>query len=204
MNLDFSAEPLFSWYVVLLAISGVIMVVFGAAIGGLKVGLRLLNVIIGLGFLGYAYYLAFVFEGGTYTIFFKVFIVPVLAIVASVKALTERGNAKKQQPAQAAAFDPNAPQGAFNPGAPFNPNAPQAPFNPNAPQAPQAPFNPNAPQAPQAPFAPQPGAPVPPVAPQAAPPVPPQGASPYQPGVAPQPVADNPYAQPQPPQNPAG
>ncbi|MGW3227879.1 hypothetical protein [Kitasatospora sp. NPDC001095] len=188
-NLDFSAEPLFSWYVVLLALSGVIMVALGAASGGLKVGLRILNVVIGLGLLGYAYYLAFVFEGGTYTIFFKVFILPIGMIVASVKAIVERSNAK-QQPARAAApFDPNAPQGAFNPGAPFNPNAPQAPFNPGAPQAP---------------YAQQPGASVPPVAPQAAPPAQPQGGSPYQPGVPPQPVADNPYAQPQPPQNPVG
>ncbi|MEU3574747.1 hypothetical protein AB0E96_41055, partial [Kitasatospora sp. NPDC036755] len=154
-NLDFSVEPLFSWYVVLLALSGVIMVALGAAAGGLKVGLRILNVVLGLGFLGYAYYLAFVFEGGTYYIFFKVFILPVGMIVASVKALVERGNAKKQ-PAQAAAgFDPGAPQGSFNPGAPFNPNAPQAPYNPNAPQAP---YNPNAP------YAAQPGAPVPPPA----------------------------------------
>lgn len=195
-NLDFSAQPLFSWYVVLLALSGVIMVPLGAVSGGLKVGLRILNVVVGLGFLGYAYYLAFVFEGTTYTIFFKVFILPVGMVVATVKALVERSNAKKQQPAQAAAaFDPNAPQGAFNPGAPFNPNAPQAPFNPNAPQTPYAQ---------QAPYAQQPGAPVPPVAPQAAPPAAPQGASPYQPGVPAQPVADNPYAQPQPPRNPAG
>ncbi|MFE7595362.1 hypothetical protein ACFU6K_38790 [Kitasatospora sp. NPDC057512] len=195
-NLDFSAEPLFSWYVVLLALSGAIMVPLGVVGAGMKVGLRILNIVIGLGFLGYAYYLAFVFEGGTYTIFFKVFIVPLAMIVASVKALVERSNAKKQ-PAQAAApFDPNAPQGAFNPNAPFNPAAAQqAPFNPNAPQAP---FNP------QAPYAPQPGAPVPPPAGAPVPPAPAQGASPYQPGVPPQPVADNPYAQPQPPQHPAG
>ncbi|WP_416873577.1 hypothetical protein [Kitasatospora sp. SC0581] len=189
-NLDFSAEPLFSWYVVLLALSGAIMVALGVAAGGLKVGLRILNLVLGLAFLGYAYYLAFVFEGGTYTIFFKAFILPVGMIVASVKALVERSNAKKQ-PAQAAApFDPNAPQGAFNPNAPFNPNAAQ-----------QAPFNPNAPQAP---YAAQPGAPVPPPAGAPVPPAPAPGASPYQPGVPPQPVADNPYAQPQPPQHPAG
>ncbi|MFJ8626822.1 hypothetical protein ACIRD3_28840 [Kitasatospora sp. NPDC093550] len=179
-NLDFSAEPLFSWYAVLLAISGVLMVGLGAVAGGLKAGLRVLNVIIGLGFLGYAYYLVFVFEGGTYYIFFKVFILPIAMIVYSVKAIVERSNAKQQTPAQAAAFNPNAPQ------APYNPNAPQAPYNPNAPQ-------------PGAPVPPQAGGPVPPAAPQ--------GAAPYQPGVPPQPVADNPYAQPgqpQPPQQPAG
>ncbi|MEU8926816.1 hypothetical protein AB0D10_38835 [Kitasatospora sp. NPDC048545] len=171
-NLDFSAEPLFSWYAVLLALSGVIMLVLGAVAGGLKAGLRILNVLIGLGFLGYAYYLVFVFEGGTYYLFFKVFILPVAMIVYSVKAIVERSNAKQQAAtAQAAGFDPNAPQ------APYNPNAPQAPYNPNAPQ-------------PGAPVPPQPGAPVPPAA------------APHQPGVPPQPVADNPYAQPAPPAQP--
>ncbi|MET8542124.1 hypothetical protein ABZW03_15920 [Kitasatospora sp. NPDC004799] len=186
-NLDFSADPLFSWYVVALALSGAILTVFGAVAGRMKAGMRVLNIVIGLGFLGYAYYLAFVYDGVTYTIFYKVFILPVLMIIASVKALVERSNAKQQQAAQAAAaFDPNAPQAPFNPNAQFNPNAPQAPYNPNAPQAP---------------YAPQPGAPVPP---PAGAPVPPQGAAPYQPGLPPQPVADNPYAQPQPPRHPAG
>ncbi|MFE6053593.1 hypothetical protein ACFQ6N_22805 [Kitasatospora sp. NPDC056446] len=156
-NLDFSAEPLFSWYVVLLALSGLIMVVLGAVAGGLKVGMRILNIVAGLAFLGYGYYLAFVFEGGSYRIFFQAFILPVAMIASSVKALVERGNAKQQPAPQAAAFDPNAPQA-------------------GAPVAPQA-------------------------------------AAPYQPGVPPQPVADNPYAQPapaaqpgqpQPPQHPAG
>ncbi|WP_051710883.1 hypothetical protein [Streptomyces sp. NRRL S-350] len=175
-NLDFSAEPLFSWYVVLLALSGILMVVLGAVGGGLKVGLRILNVLIGLGFLGYAYYLAFVFEGGTYYLFFKVFILPVAMIVYSVKTMAERSRAKRQPAAQAAAFNPNAPQ------APYDPNAPQPPYNPNAPH---------------------PGAPVPPAVPPAAPQAaPPQGGSPYQPGLPPQPVADNPYAQPAPPAQP--
>ncbi|MEU1288397.1 hypothetical protein [Kitasatospora sp. NPDC005856] len=154
-NLDFSAEPLFSWYVVALALSGVILAAIGAVATRMKAGLRVLNIVIGLGFLGYAYYLAFVFEGGTYTIFYKVFILPVLLIFASVKTLVERNNEKQQQAAQAAAaFNPNAPQ------APFNPNAPQAPFNPNAPQ-PGAPVPPAAPQG-AAPY--QPGVPPQPVA----------------------------------------
>jgi hypothetical protein len=168
-NLDFSAEPLFSWYVVALAFSGISVLVFGALpIAGLKVVLRIVSILVGLGLLGYAYYLAFVFEGGTYTLYYKVFIVPIAVIVASVKAIVERSNAKNQQAAP--------PVGAYNPNAPYNPNAQQAPFNPNAPY--------------------QPGQSVPP---QGAAP-----AAPYQPGVPSQPVADNPYAQPQPPQQPAG
>jgi hypothetical protein len=167
-NLDFSAEPLFSWYVVLLALSGAIMLVLGAIGGGTKAGLRILNVLFGLGFLGYAYYLAFVFKGTEYILFFKAFILPVAMIVASVKAIVERSNAKNRPTAP--------PVGAYGPNAPYNPNAQQAPFNPNAPY--------------------QPGQSVPP---QGAAP-----AAPYQPGVPSQPVADNPYAQPQPPQQPAG
>ncbi|MFJ9607216.1 hypothetical protein ACIRS1_12845 [Kitasatospora sp. NPDC101176] len=182
-NLDFSAEPLFSWYVVALAFSGVAMLVLGALNlgGGLKIGWRILNVLVGLGFLGYAYYLAFVFEGGRYEIFFKAFILPIALIVHSVKAIVERGNAKAQQP-----VPPGAPYG---PPAGFDPNAPaQAPYNPNAPQPAYAP-QPGQGVPPQAaaPYAPQPGAP----APQAAAYAPPA-----------QPVADNPYAQPAPPAQP--
>ncbi|MFJ9694678.1 hypothetical protein [Kitasatospora sp. NPDC101183] len=180
MNLDFSAEPLFSWYVVFLALSGIITLGLGVGGPGVKVGLRILNILVGIGFLGYAFYLAFVFEGGTYTIFFKAFIAPVLLIVATVKAIVERGNKKAEQPA--------APMAGYNPNVPYNPNAPQqAPFNPNA-AAPQAPGAPAQPQAWQ------PAAPAAPVAPQ--------GAAPYQPGVPAQPVADNPYAQPTPPHQP--
>ncbi|MEU6966844.1 hypothetical protein AB0A71_03685 [Kitasatospora aureofaciens] len=173
-NLDFSAEPLFSWYVVLLAFSGIIMVVLGVLpLRGLKVGLRILNVVVGVAFAGYAYYLAFVFEGGTYRIFFQALILPFAMIVATVKAVVERSNEKNR---------PTPPAGAYNPNAPYAPGAAQpAAFNPNAPVAA---------------VAPQPG--------QPGQPVPPQGASPYQPGAPAQPVADNPYAQPQPPQQPAG
>ncbi|MDH6704454.1 hypothetical protein P3T27_001157 [Kitasatospora sp. MAA19] len=191
-NLDFSAEPLFSWYVVMLAISGVIMLVLGALNlgGGLKIGWRIVNVLAGLGFLGYAYYLAFVFEGGRYEIFLKAFILPVALIVHSVKAIVERSNAKAQQP-----VPPGAPYG---PAAGYQNVPPQAAaFDPNAPQAP---YNPNAPQAPYGPGAPQPGAAVPPPA------------APYQQGVpAPQAalyappaqaVPNNPYAQPVPPAQP--
>ncbi|MFJ3218617.1 hypothetical protein ACIPLC_22175 [Kitasatospora sp. NPDC086801] len=181
-NLDFSAEPLFSWYVVALAISGAAMLVLGAVNpgGGLKVGWRILNVLAGLGFLGYAYYLMFVFEGGQYEIRFKAFILPIALIANSVKAIVERGNAKNQQPpAPTAPYDPAAgyPQGVPPQAAPYNPNAPQSPYG--QPVPPQA-----------APYAPQGAAPyqqgVP--APQAAPYAPPAQA-----------VPNNPYAQPVPP-----
>ncbi|MFE2723771.1 hypothetical protein [Kitasatospora sp. NPDC059327] len=135
MNLDFTVDPLFSWYVVLLAISGIAMVVLGAVNlgGGLSAGWRAINVIAGLAFTGYAYYLAFVFEGGEYRMFFQAFILPVLLIVNAVKAMVARSNAPAPQPVP---YDPNAPQ--YNPNAAYNPNATPNPYAQGAPVPPQA------------------------------------------------------------------
>ncbi|MFJ1708190.1 hypothetical protein [Kitasatospora sp. NPDC088346] len=101
MNLDFSVDPLFSWYVVLLAISGVAMIGLGAFTAGQSTGMRVLNGLAGAAFLGYAIYLAFFFEGAEYRMFFQAFILPVLLIVKFVKGLTERTNAAPAQPAPA-------------------------------------------------------------------------------------------------------
>ncbi|MFE2106769.1 hypothetical protein ACFXAF_12990 [Kitasatospora sp. NPDC059463] len=148
MNLDFDAEPLFSWYVVLLAVSGIALLVIGAVnLGGLKIGWRILNVLAGLGFTGYAYYLAFVFEGGSYTLFFKAFILPVALIANAVKALVSRSETPAAPPAPAASpYQPDAqyPQqgGQYPPAAPYQPQAAQYPPAPQAPApapAPQAP-----------------------------------------------------------------
>lgn len=141
MNLDFSAEPLFSWYVVLLAISGIAMVVLGAANLGrsLSIGWRAINILAGIAFAGYAYYLAFVFEGGEYRLFFQAFILPVVLIANSVKALATRGTAQAAQPAPQQFGPPAMP---YNPNAQYNPNAPYqaAPGAPVAP--PQQPAQP--------------------------------------------------------------
>ncbi|WP_327677636.1 hypothetical protein [Kitasatospora sp. NBC_00458] len=199
MNLDFDAEPLFSWYVVLLAVSGIAMVVLGALnLGGVKIGWRILNVVAGIAFAGYAYYLGFVFEGGEYRIFFQAFILPVVLIANSVKALTARASAPAPQPLPAVApygpgapYDPNAPQQqAAAYGAPYQP-APQAhnpqqaaPYQQGAyPQAPQQAAYPQAPQQPAPPYqqaAPY-GAPyAAPAQPGAAPAAPVQPQAPYQ------------------------
>ncbi|MFC8452437.1 hypothetical protein [Kitasatospora sp. NPDC057223] len=99
MNLDFSLDPLFSWYVVLLLISGVLMVGIGATdFAGLSIGWRVFNVLAGIGFAGYSIYLGFIFEGGTYFMFFKAFILPVVMIVQFVRSLVARNNAA--QPVQ--------------------------------------------------------------------------------------------------------
>ena len=95
MNLDFSAEPLFSWYVVLLFISGVAMLGIGSTnFGGLSIGWRIFNVLAGLGFAGYGIYLGFIFEGGEYIIFFKAFILPVVLIVQFVRSLGARNSVR--------------------------------------------------------------------------------------------------------------
>lgn len=78
-NLDFSADPKFAWYVVFLAISGLILITLGPIAGrSQKASARIITTLIGLGFLGYAIYLAFIFNGGGYQIFFYAFILPVV------------------------------------------------------------------------------------------------------------------------------
>ncbi|MET9399615.1 hypothetical protein [Kitasatospora sp. NPDC002965] len=156
MNFDFDAEPLFSWYVVLLAVSGIAMVVLGAInLGGVKLGWRILNIVAGIAFVGYAYYLGFVFEGGEYRIFFQAFILPVVLIANSVKALAERSNATAPQPLPV----PNAPQ--YNPNArqhqaaPYPPAAPyQQPYQQASPQQQAQPYQPAAPYQQAAPYQP--------------------------------------------------
>ena len=103
MNLNFSSHAMFSWYVVLLLVSGAIMLVLAAVRVGQKPAGRILNLIFGLGFLGYGIYLGFIFTGGTYIVFFKAFIVPVLLIVNAVRSSTARRRAEAAAPTAAAA-----------------------------------------------------------------------------------------------------
>jgi hypothetical protein len=83
-------------YVAALAGSGVLLVVLGA-INFIKqsVGMRILNIVIGLAFLGYAFYLFFIFEGGTYRIFIYAFLLPVLLIVQAIRQ--SRAQSQQQQ-----------------------------------------------------------------------------------------------------------
>lgn len=98
MNIDFNTDPGFSFYVVLLAASGAVMFVM-AALRGSSRGMRIANTLFGLGFMGYAFYLAFIFDGGTYFIFFKVFIVPVLLVVNTIRSISARRQAAAAQAA---------------------------------------------------------------------------------------------------------
>ncbi|MEC3952361.1 hypothetical protein VMT65_04865 [Nocardia sp. CDC153] len=72
---------MFNWYVGLLAVSGVIMLALAAVRQGQSQLSRVLNAAFGVGFIGYAFYLAFLFDGGSYFIFFQAFILPVMMVV---------------------------------------------------------------------------------------------------------------------------
>jgi hypothetical protein len=98
MNIDFSGHPGFSLYIILLAVSGVLMVAIGAAaFSRLSTGWRVFNLIAGVAFFGYAFYLAFFFKGGTYIIFFKAFILPALMVINAIRSAVSRRNTQVPQ-----------------------------------------------------------------------------------------------------------
>ncbi|MFI5729058.1 hypothetical protein ACIA49_02990 [Kribbella sp. NPDC051587] len=91
MNIDFGLDPTFSWYVVLLCLSGAIMVGMALAnVGGQSNGARTFSGVVGAAFLGYGVYLAFIFQGGSYMMFFQAFILPVLLVVNFVRGAMAR------------------------------------------------------------------------------------------------------------------
>jgi hypothetical protein len=83
MNLDFSARPGFSAYVLLLMFAGIVMLVLGSPVVARRATRlrRIINLVFGVGFFCYGFYLAFLFRGGSYVIFFQAFIVPIVLIV---------------------------------------------------------------------------------------------------------------------------
>lgn len=136
MNLDFGLEPGFSWYVVLLCLSGVVMVAMAAIKSAdQSAGSRAISAVAGLGFLGYGIYLGFIFDGGSYWMFFQAFILPVLLVVNFVRAQVAK-NQPQQQQFQAQQY-PGAPAQQY-PGAPAQPQYPagstQPPYGAGAAQ----------------------------------------------------------------------
>ncbi|WP_405484521.1 hypothetical protein [Nocardia sp. NBC_00511] len=71
---------MFNWYVGLLALSGAIMVGLALIRTGQSAASRSINGIFGAVYLGYAFYLAFLFDGGSYLIFFQAFILPLVMV----------------------------------------------------------------------------------------------------------------------------
>jgi 4-amino-4-deoxy-L-arabinose transferase-like glycosyltransferase len=93
---------MFLGYIAALAVSGLLLLV--TAIAGFRTGTgsRVLSGLFGVGFLGYAIYLFFFFDGtGTVFISYYVFVVPILMIVNVVKS---------RKAAKEAAEAPQAPQ----------------------------------------------------------------------------------------------
>ena len=76
-------------YTLLLLLGGIAMVAVGVAVKEQGTGSRILNVVVGLAFFGYGFYLLFLFDGDSYRIFFYVFVLPILLIVRAVKARKE-------------------------------------------------------------------------------------------------------------------
>jgi len=78
-NLNFAHNAGFSWYCLLLMASGIAMVVIGAD-PRQAMARRIWRLVFGVGYFVYGFYLAFVFAGGHYLLFFQAFLLPLLLI----------------------------------------------------------------------------------------------------------------------------
>ncbi|WP_067837015.1 hypothetical protein [Nocardia lijiangensis] len=90
---------MFNWYVGLLAISGIAMIAMALMENGQSSASRTMNGIFGPLYLGYAVYLAFLFDGSSYLIFFHAFILPVLMVVNYFRNRTPRAKLTETQKA---------------------------------------------------------------------------------------------------------
>ena len=88
-NLSFAHNAGFSWYCILLMLSGIAMLVT-AVLRNQAVQRRVIRAIFGIGFFCYGFYLTFVFAGGHYVLFFQAFIVPVLLILDTIRSQASR------------------------------------------------------------------------------------------------------------------
>lgn len=88
-NLNFAHNAGFSWYCILLMLSGIAMLVI-AVLRNQAVQRRVIRAIFGIGYFCYGFYLTFVFAGGHYFLFFQAFLVPVLLIVDTIRGQASR------------------------------------------------------------------------------------------------------------------
>ncbi|HEY7261114.1 MAG TPA: hypothetical protein VH589_06470 [Trebonia sp.] len=103
---------MFHVYVLFLILSGIAMLVLASVRTGQTKLLRIWNAIVGAGFTIYGLYLLIFFHGGSYRIFFYVFILPILLIV---RFFRERS---AYQARQQAAASQRGPGGHAQPGYP--------------------------------------------------------------------------------------
>lgn len=89
------SDSTFLIYIVALAVAGIVLVALAAAnFGGQSAVMRVINAVIGLGFLGYAVYLFFIFDGGSFALFYYPFILPVLLIIQAFRNRKSRAAAE--------------------------------------------------------------------------------------------------------------
>jgi hypothetical protein len=179
MNIDFSDRPGFSIYVILLMLAGLVLIAF-ASPGFVRASTlrRVLNLVVGLGFLGYGFYLAFIFSGGHYFIFFYAFLAPIVLIARTLRGSTPKRRVAPAGPHPAGQYPgaqypgaqypgaqyPGALYPAQYPGGQYPAQYPGAPYPQQYPAAPYPSAQPPYPVAPQQQFAPSPAAPPPPAA----------------------------------------
>jgi hypothetical protein len=79
------SDGTFYGYILLLVVSGITLAALAARGFGQSTGLRVIDGLFAAGFLGYAFYLLFVFDGGQVRILFYAFIVPIVAVSKAVR-----------------------------------------------------------------------------------------------------------------------
>jgi hypothetical protein len=134
------------FYAPLLMFSGLLLLI-NAVLPWQTGGARVISILAGLGFLGYGFYLEFIFTGGHVLIIYYAFAVPVVLIISSVKGFKawQATKAQQQQPAIYPGMQyPAPPPGQYPPaqfGAPPPPPGqyPPAQFPPAQFGAPQPP-----------------------------------------------------------------
>jgi len=101
-----ASDTEFNLYLIALAVSGLLLAFLAiSGFGAGSIGERVLTGLFAAGFLGYAFYLFFIFDGGTFTEFYYAFVVPVLLLVRAVQGYRAR---KAQQAPSAAPEQPAA------------------------------------------------------------------------------------------------
>ena len=127
------SDGAFLGYILLLAISGMLLLALGVGGFGQAVGARLADGLFGVGFLGYAFYLFFVFDGGEVRILFYAFVVPIVGVIQAVTAYRAR---RVSAASRYASFVPGQPFPGQLPGQ-FPGQAPQPFGQPQYPAQPQ-------------------------------------------------------------------
>lgn len=95
-NLDFANAAGFSWYCILLLISGLTLVVLGPLRGQSRSG-KVGSVVFGAIFFCYGLYLIFGFRGGHYFISYWALILPVVLITRAIRSSNGQAVRRRQE-----------------------------------------------------------------------------------------------------------